>query len=139
MVAAVCHDYAHDGFNNGYHVAVQSNRFGAYGADGGVQERFHFAESFRMIEQTHLLEGLSTADFNLFRRRMQQCIYATDMVRHMSDLNELKALVESIPAGTPLIPEGLDEEHKEKRKTRMLDLAIHTSDISFLARPMKVS
>ena len=21
IVAAVCHDYAHDGFNNGYHVA----------------------------------------------------------------------------------------------------------------------
>jgi len=69
-VAAVCHDYAHDGYNNGYHAAVQSSRFSAHGADG-VQEKFHFAESFRMIEQTQLLEGLSTADFNLFHGRMQ--------------------------------------------------------------------
>jgi len=61
------------------------------------------------------------------------------MSRHISDLNEVKALVESIPAGTPLIPEGLDKEHREKRKTKMLDLAIHASDISFLARPKKVS
>ena len=51
ITAALCHDYGHDGFNNGYHVATQSARFLSYGGDG-VQEKFHFAESFKLIEET---------------------------------------------------------------------------------------
>ena len=65
---------------------------------------------------------------------MQQCIYATDMGRHMNDLNELKALVESIPEEAPLMPSKLDEAEKDKRRTQMLELTMHASDISFLAR-----
>ena len=34
IIAAVCHDFAHDGFNNGYHVAQQTARFTEHGKDG---------------------------------------------------------------------------------------------------------
>lgn len=27
IIAGVCHDFGHDGFNNGYHVARQTDRF----------------------------------------------------------------------------------------------------------------
>lgn len=34
IIGAVCHDYAHDGFNNGYHVAMKTQRFLDHGKDG---------------------------------------------------------------------------------------------------------
>lgn len=69
---------------------------------------------------------------------MLQCILATDMARHMNDLNELKAIAEVVPSGTKLLPEGLDEDEKENRITKMLELTLHASDVSFLARPREV-
>ena len=116
IIAGVCHDYAHDGFNNGWHVNKQTERFIAHGS-AGVQEKHHFAESFKLIEQTQLLAGLSASQLNSFKKLMQQCIYATDMGRHMNDLNELKALVESIPEGADLMPTKLDEAEKDHRRS----------------------
>ena len=43
--------------------------------------------------------------------------------------------MEDIPAGTPILPESLDEVTHESRKTKFLELVVHASDISFLARP----
>ena len=57
MIAGVTHDFAHDGFNNGYHVALQTHRFNTHGGEG-VQERYHFAEGFRVLEELALLKGL---------------------------------------------------------------------------------
>ena len=104
IIASVCHDFAHDGFNNGYHVNTQSPRFQEHGSIG-VQEKFHFAESFKVVEQMQLLAGLAPEQQVLFKKRMQQCIYSTDMSRHVKDLNEVKALLEQIPEGNPT---GLD-------------------------------
>ena len=66
----MCHDYGHDGFNNAYHVKTESARFAQYGAES-VQERYHFAESFKVLEETQVLAGLSAEDQSLFKRRMQ--------------------------------------------------------------------
>ena len=59
------------------------------------------------------------------------------MARHMSDINEIKTMLDEIPEGTPIISEDLPEEEKEKRKKRLLELTVHASDISFLARPQE--
>lgn len=66
---------------------------------------------------------------------MCQCILATDMARHMADLNDLKALAEEIPTGTQILPAGLPIEEQERRRKKLLELTMHASDISFLARP----
>ena len=134
IIASVCHDFAHDGFNNGYHVNTQSPRFQEHGSIG-VQEKFHFAESFKVVEQMQLLAGLAPEQQVLFKKRMQQCIYSTDMSRHVKDLNEVKALLEQIPEGTPILPLGLEEAEQENRKSKFLELVVHASDISFLSRP----
>ena len=48
IMGAVCHDYAHDGFNNAYHVNNATQRFLDHGKVG-VQEKFHFAEAFKVV------------------------------------------------------------------------------------------
>lgn len=76
-------------------------------------------------------------DQALFKLRMQQCILATDMARHMTDLNEVRAICEEIAPGTPILPQDLPLEAKERRRSKLLELAVHASDISFLTRPSK--
>ena len=78
--------------------------------------------------------GLKRREQTLFKKRMQGCILATDMSRHISDLNEMKDILESIPEGDSLISEELSEEEKEKRRAKVCELMVHASDISFLAR-----
>ena len=139
LFAAFCHDYQHDGFNNGYHVATKSERFRLYGADG-VQEKYHFAESWKVVERNKMLQHLSQSEQALFKQRMQSCILATDMAKHMGDLNEVKnILAEHVAGGKRLVdPEVMDEQALVKRQQTFLDLAVHASDISFLARSTSV-
>ena len=60
------------------------------------------------------------------------------MARHVSDLNELKAITEGLPPGAPIIPTDLPYDEKERRRQKLLELAVHASDISFLSRPLEV-
>ncbi len=80
LFAAYCHDYMHDGFNNCYHKAIQSERFKEHGEEG-TQEKFHFAESWKVVEQTGMLDTMpgGKKEKLAFKRRMQRCILATDM------------------------------------------------------------
>ena len=57
LFAAFCHDFKHDGFGNNYHQAIQSERFKDHGAEG-LQEKFHFAESWKVVERIKMLDDL---------------------------------------------------------------------------------
>jgi len=96
LVAGACHDFAHDGFNNAFHVNAMTERAIRYN-DTSVQEAFHVAESFAIMqrEDCNFLEKLTTDEFKVFRKRMIGCILATDMAKHAADLSALKGLVES--------------------------------------------
>lgn len=48
IVAALCHDVQHDGYNNRYHVVTSSYRFQMYGQDH-VQENFHAAQTIKLL------------------------------------------------------------------------------------------
>lgn len=48
LVAALCHDVDHDGFNNKYHVVTNSLRYQMYG-DANVQESYHAAETLKLL------------------------------------------------------------------------------------------
>ena len=137
IIAAVCHDFRHDGFNNGYHVATHSARFETHGSEG-VQEKFHFADSYKIVEQSKLLAGLNPENKQLFKRRMMLCILATDMARHMKDLNEIKLICEELDEGASILSNELPADEVENRRDKFLELVVHASDISFLSRPKKV-
>jgi hypothetical protein len=49
-MAATCHDFGHDGFNNGYHVNAITDRAIRY-SDQSVQENYHAAESYMILNQ----------------------------------------------------------------------------------------
>ena len=82
-----------------------------------MQEKFHFAESFKVIEWSGLLNYLSREEQTLFKKRMQGCILATDMGRHDLDLAEMKAIMDSLPEGaTSIITDEMSEGEIERRR-----------------------
>ena len=48
LIAAACHDYDHDGFNNAYHVNSMTHRAVRY-HDEAVQENYHASESISLM------------------------------------------------------------------------------------------
>ena len=94
-ISAICHDFKHDGFTNAYHVNTISERAILF-SDQSVQENFHAAESFAILNQKeyNFLEEFSRDDFKTFRARFIGIILATDMARHTSDLGKFKTTLE---------------------------------------------
>jgi hypothetical protein len=96
LVSAICHDFGHDGYTNGFHVNSVTDRAIRYN-DVSVQENFHVAESFAILhrDETNFLEQLNVDEFKVFRKRMIGCILATDMAKHAADFSALKSLLEA--------------------------------------------
>lgn len=83
LVAALCHDVGHDGFNNKFHVLTQSNRFLMYG-DAHVQESYHVAETLKLLNRNEfdfIGDKMTATEAQLFRKRLFQSIISTDMAQ----------------------------------------------------------
>lgn len=48
VIAAVCHDFKHDGLNNSYHINAISDRAIRFN-DQAVQENYHASEAFQIL------------------------------------------------------------------------------------------
>ena len=94
LLAGVCHDLGHDGFNNTFHVNSVSSR-AIDSNDGAVQEIYHVAEMFRLVTQDKLnfLKNLRREEFMIFRKRVIGLILATDMANHAGHLSSLKNII----------------------------------------------
>jgi hypothetical protein len=91
LIAAVCHDFDHDGFNNAFHVNKMSQRALRY-HDESVQENYHAAESISLLlsPKNNFLENVTKDELKMFRKRMTGMILATDMAVHVKQLNQVK-------------------------------------------------
>lgn len=87
IIAAACHDFDHDGYNNTYHVNFVTHRALRY-HDKAVQENWHAAGALALMseEQNSWAEGISIQEKKVLRKRIVGMILATDMADHMSHL-----------------------------------------------------
>ena len=144
VIASVCHDYGHDGFNNAYHVNAITDRAVRY-SDQSVQENFHIAESFSILNapKYNFLTDYSRDDFKTFRKRMIGIILATDMARHVSDLANFKSLMEQrgIKNGenqAAIIDTDSPKKEFDTRQT-LLEITVHAADVSTQVRPFDIA
>ena len=97
LIAATCHDLGHDGFNNIFHVNMNTRR-SLDANDESVQEWYHSAELFRTLGEdkgaNNFVEAMSREEFHLFRKRVIGLILATDMAKHSGDLRAFNQLME---------------------------------------------
>ena len=144
LIGAVCHDYKHDGYTNLWHKNKNTDRFIQFGEEG-TQEKFHFAESWKVLTEqdgNNFIKELPLDQQNRFKKRMQCCIYATDMGRHMDALNSMKEMLASLKVQSEtddIISESYAEMSVEDQQQKWCDLVVKFSDVSFQARDIAVS
>ncbi|OQR96162.1 3'5'-cyclic nucleotide phosphodiesterase family protein [Achlya hypogyna] len=125
LIAASIHDFKHDGFNNGFHIATGSELAIRYN-DTAVLENFHVAQTFLTMKATscNLFQNLSTDDFKYARDMVIQMVLGTDMAKHFEDVALFKTTI--MPA-TPDDPVDIKSAGDKKLLMKMI---IHTSDVS---------
>ena len=146
LVAAICHDYKHPGTNNLYQINARTKYSLRYN-DISVLENFHVAQTFKVLKkkETNIFEVLSPEEFRICRRRMIDGILATDMANHQKILTTIKLKIENYE-----IKEGknfeklFDFDEKEagnlfEAQQNLLNMFLHSSDISNPAKPDKIS
>ncbi|CAG9322756.1 unnamed protein product [Blepharisma stoltei] len=96
IVAALCHDIGHPGFNNAFLVAKDDKLALKYN-DQSVLENMHSCSTFKILrsDDCNIIDRLSRADYLRFRKVVIMSILATDLQRHYDVLNEFKTSVKA--------------------------------------------
>jgi len=121
LVAAIIHDYEHQGLNNAYHINTQSELAVRYN-DKSVLENFHCASAFTIMydDQHNILSGLTEAQKKEVRECVVNMVLATDMAQHFDLLGKFKS---------KLAGNGFDPKDRKDRLL-LLQIAIKCADIS---------
>eukprot|EP00742_Colponemidia_sp_Colp-10_P004460 GILJ01004761.1.p1 GENE.GILJ01004761.1~~GILJ01004761.1.p1 ORF type:complete len:1147 (+),score=188.32 GILJ01004761.1:454-3441(+) len=119
LVASLCHDLDHPGFNNDYFVKSYKPLAIMYN-DMSVLENHHAAMCFQIIknDDTNIFCNLTDPQFKEVRRTMIPAILATDMKHHFDMTSTLKQFKRS-------------EATKEKKEDRqfLANTIVHAADI----------
>ena len=113
--------------------------------DISVLENYHVSQAFKLMNtypSCNILDSLSPDDYRLTRRRIIECILATDMGNHTKTLASLKSRVDTfdIKSGRNIermiFPENLSKTFENQQI--VLSMIIHSADISNPAKPEHV-
>ena len=117
--------------------------------DVSVLENYHVSETFKIIQKegNNLFEKLSTSQYRLVRKRMIECILATDMANHAHHFNYFKSKLESLQISNGnnlqnLITQDTDKDYLLKNnemQQMILSNCVHTSDLGVPAKPREIS
>jgi hypothetical protein len=143
LVAAICHDLKHTGQNNMFHINSKSKIAIRYN-DISVLENYHIANTFKILknEKFNILKNFKPEEFRILRRRIIDGILATDMANHQKVIGEIKKKTDLY-----LISKGINftnlftvESNKLFDVQQcMLNMCLHTADISNPAKPLEIS
>ena len=153
LVAALCHDYKHPGTNNAYNINARTKYAMRYN-DLHVLENYHISQTFKVLsnKKFNIFQNFTPEEYRISRRRMIDAVISTDMAKHTKVITAAKTKTElyDIIKGKNFtkifedIPEDETKTNKQlidlyDRQQCLLNMIIHTSDISNPAKPDKVS
>ena len=121
FLAALAHDIGHPGLNNLYQIKANTDLARRYHNDA-VLENYSCTLLFRLMKKYRVLDQMDRVDRESTLEQLHQTILYTDMERHFSLLDEMKAIRKDYP------PVSLIH--------RML---LHAADISNPCRPWKLA
>lgn len=108
--------------------------------DVSVLENMHVCETFKVIlkDSNNLFEKLSPEQFRVVRRRMIDCILATDMASHGKKLTELRSKLDSLDVKDGvnieklILPDTAQNAFikNDEIQTMVLGECVHTADLS---------
>jgi len=129
LLASLCHDLDHPGFNNVFQVSTRSPLALRYN-DLSVLENHHCAEAYRILSQPEcdILENLSADEAKETRRLFISVILGTDLARyHMEIYTKFKSVISTFSAE--------DASHREL----LMQVILKSADISNPARPFPIA
>ena len=152
-MAALCHDFKHPGTNNAYNINARTKYAMRYN-DLHVLENYHISQTFKVLsnKKYNIFQNLSPEEYRISRRRMIDAVISTDMAKHTKVITAAKTKTElyDIIKGknfTKIFEDIPDDDSKNNkqlielynRQQCLLNMIVHTSDISNPAKPDKIS
>lgn len=137
FIAAIIHDYKHPGQNNNFQINKRSDLSRRYN-DVSVLENYHVSSAFKVISQnnSNIFCDIQNEEYRVVRKRIVECVLATDMAKHAKECARLKIKLENYKNSkndssylVSLITET-SEESKFDRQQEVLNFFIHCADIS---------
>ncbi len=147
LIGALCHDYKHPGTNNLFHINTQSKYAIRYN-DTSVLEMYHLAQTFKELQhdELNIFINFSPEEYRICRRRMIDSILSTDMANHVKVMTTMKTKAESYNIKKGKNFEKIFQESEDNSLVKlfdtqqnMLNLIIHSADISNPGKPDKIS
>ena len=137
FIAAIIHDYKHPGLNNNFHINKRSELSMRYN-DISVLENYHVSSAFKLISQknSNIFCDIQNEEYRVVRKRIVECVLATDMAKHAKEVARLKIKFEnyknskSFDSYLVSLVSETSEESKFDRQQEILNFFIHCSDIS---------
>lgn len=129
LVAALGHDADHPGNDNQFEIESGSSLALCYN-DISVLENHHAATTFAVLRTPgcDILRDLSSSMRSQVRTSIIRCILATDMKHHSKLIGELS-----------FVSKVEDFENVTDGRQLMLNMIIHGSDLSNIARPLSIA
>jgi len=158
LIAAICHDVGHPGFNNAFLVETAHPQALTYN-DRSPLENMSAALTFQLLAspQCNILAPLSSATVLEVRRVVIDAILHTDNAKHFAMVKEVQMFYEMnsevLDASRDIFHDGtaLDEDeeifptlealevYKEPANKKLLiNLLLHTADLSNSTKPFRV-
>ena len=144
FVSAAIHDFGHPGYSNNFLINTKNEIAIRYN-DQSVLENYHVSEGFSIIFKKagcNIFENLSNDDYKICRKRIIQCVLATDMTLHNKEMQFLKSKSQnySIKNGENVekIFEDQDPVTCFNLKQEFLNVVIHAADISNPTKPFDI-
>ena len=153
LIASLCHDFKHPGTNNAYNINARTKYAMRYN-DLHVLESYHISQTFKVLsnKQFNIFQNFSPEEYRIARRRMIDAVISTDMAKHTKVVTAAKNKAElyDIVKGknfTKIFEEISDDDSKNNKQLIdlynkqkcLLNMIVHTSDISNPAKPDKIS
>jgi hypothetical protein len=144
IIGALGHDLKHTGQNNIFHITTRSKISIRYN-DKSVLENYHIANIFKIVkdDKFNIFKPFLPEEYRIMRRRIIEGILATDMKKHQKVIGKIKnkAEVYNIKNG-----KNFNKMFNEKDANKLFDaqqevlnMLIHSADISNPAKPSKIS
>ena len=143
LVAGVCHDVGHKGYNNDYQIKMYTDLAITYN-DKSILENFHISETFKLLknDKLNIFRNTSKNDFSYIRKRIIDMILATDMFYHSRIIALMKSRLEN-----KNIKNGENSENIVKNsgnnlfneQQEILNYLIHIGDISHNTKKFEIT
>mmetsp|Transcript_19889 Transcript_19889/g.55447 ORF Transcript_19889/g.55447 Transcript_19889/m.55447 type:complete len:826 (-) Transcript_19889:1555-4032(-) len=98
-LAAIIHDYEHEGLTNAFLIASESPLAMHYN-DTAPLEQHHLSSAFSVLKEQDLMPSLPKPEFLRLRKVVIDMVLATDMAKHMDIMGRMSALAAMVSAGS---------------------------------------